>query len=137
MATYTPPAGNAVNFTFASGYTPPAGNDVDFYFGIVAVITVDSISKNTIYDNSAQPGFNSSVIRWHSDIDGPYRIELGGSGANTGGLIKSGNTLSNFVIRTDITDATIESAPTYSGTGSYRFNIYVKSSDDIWTPYNS
>lgn len=137
MATYTPPNGNAVNFTFLSGYTPPFGDNVDFYFGIIAIVTVDSVSRNIIYDDAVQPGFDSSTIRWHSDLDGYYRIELGGVGVNTGSLIKYGNTLSGFVIRTDISDETIEAANTFSGTGSYRFNIYVKNSDDIWTPYDT
>ncbi len=34
MATYTPPDGDAVNFTFEGGYTAPAGDDVNFLFGL-------------------------------------------------------------------------------------------------------
>lgn len=133
---YTPPSGDNVDFTFQGGYVPPPGDNVDFLFGTVAVITIDSISRNTIYDDQALEGFNSSVIRWRSSAPGPYRIEMGGGGVGTGDLLKSGNTFANFSVRTELTDADIEGATTFSGAGSYRFNVYVKSDDEIWTPYN-
>lgn len=132
---YTPPAGDSVNFGASGDYTPPAGNDVNFLFGTAAYITIQSVSRSTIYDDAAVPGFNTAVVRWKSSVDGPYRIEIGGSGAETGYLVKSGNTFADFSVRTDITDTTIEGATTFSGAGSYRFNVYVKSEDDVWTPY--
>ena len=132
---YTPPAGDNVNITFLGGYTPPSGDNVDFISGVVAVITINSVSRNKIYDDQLSSGFNTSVVRWRSNLSGPYRIEVGGNGAESGYLLKSGNTLENFSVRTDITDATIEALPTFSGAGSYRFNVYVKSVDNVWTPY--
>ena len=133
---YTPPAGDDVDFTFSGGYTPPAGDGVDFLFGVVALVTIDSVSKNRIYNDALNLGNNRSVIRWHSSAAGPYRIEVGGTGANTGSLVKSGNTFADFRVRNEITDSDLEAAsPVFSGTGSYRFNVYVQSEDDIWTPY--
>lgn len=133
---YTPPAGDNVNFTFDGAYTAPDGDDVDFLFGIVAVITVDSISRNKIFDDQLHSGYTNSIIRWHSSAAGPYRMEIGGQAVNEGTLVSSGNTFANFSVRTEVDDTDIESAATFSGTGSYRFNIYVKSEDDIWTPYD-
>lgn len=133
---YTPPAGDNVNFTFEGGYTPPAGNNVDFLFGVVAYVTIDSISRNIIYDDQTADGFNRSIIRWKADAPGDYRIELGGDGVSTGDLIESGATYANFQVRTEITDADLEAATTFSGVGSYRFNVYVESEDGIWTPYD-
>ncbi len=103
---------------------------------LVAVITIDSVSRNKIYDDQLNIGLNTSVVRWKSNLSGPYRIEIGGNNVETGSLLKSGNTLSNFSVRTDITDSDIEAATTFSGTGSYRFNVYVKSVDNVWTPYD-
>jgi len=136
MSNYTPPSGDSVDFSFSGSYVPPSGDGVDFYFGIVAIITIDGVSDSNIYDDMLKPGFNTSVIKWHSSVDGAYRIEMGGTGVNTGDLIDSGETMANFVITTEIKDTNIENASSFSGDGSYRFNIYVKSSDDIWTPYN-
>lgn len=133
---YTPPSGDNVDFTFQGGYVPPPGDNVDFLFGTIAVITIDSISRNVIYDDQAIPGLNTSVIRWTSTAAGPYRIEMSGDSVGTGDLIKSGNTFANFSVRTELTDSDIEGATTFSGAGSYRFNVYVKSDDDVWTPYN-
>jgi hypothetical protein len=132
---YTAPAGDNVNFSFSGSYTPPAGDDVDFLFGVVAVITIDSISRNRIYNDTLNVGNTTSVIKWKSSASGPYRIEIGGTGANTGSLLTSGDTFADFEIRTEVTDSDIEAATTFSGAGSYRFNVYVKSEDDIWTPY--
>jgi hypothetical protein len=132
---YTPPAGDNVDFTFTGGYTPPAGDGVDFLFGVVALVTIDSVSKNKIFDDALNVGQNKAVVRWHSTAAGPYRVEVGGTGANTGYLALSGNTFANFSIRNEITDTILEEATSFSGTGSYRFNVYVKSEDDIWTPY--
>lgn len=133
---YTPPAGDAVYFEFEGDYTSPAGDDVNFLFGVVAVITVDSISRTKLFDDLLYDGFTTTVIKWRSSADGSYRVELGGTGVSTGSLIETGNTFSNFVVNTTITDSDIEGATTFSGTGTYLFNIYVKSDDGIWTPYN-
>lgn len=133
---YVPPPGDDVDFTFQGGYVPPSGDDVDFLFGLVATITIESISRNKIYDDQVHSGFTTSVVRWKSSASGPFRMELGGDGVSTGHLIKEGNTFGNFIVRTDITDADIEAATTFSGAGSYRFNIYVKSADNIWTPFD-
>lgn len=134
---YTPPAGDNVNFTFSGGYTAPSGDNVNFLYGTIATIAVNSISRNRVIDDSSHLGYTTSVVRWSSTVGGPYRIEVGGSGVNTGDLVKSGNTLANFNFRTDITDSDIEGATTFSGSGSYRFNIYVKSNDNIWNPYEN
>jgi len=133
---YTPPSGDNVDFTFQGGYVPPAGDDVDFLFGIVAAITIESISRNIIYDDQLHTGFTTSVVRWQSSASGPYRMEIGGTGVSSGYLLQEGNTFGNFIVRTDITDDDIEGSTTFSGAGSYQFNIYVKSADNIWTPYN-
>jgi hypothetical protein len=134
---YTPPAGDNVDFTFNGGYTPPDGDGVDFVYGIVAVVTIDSVSRNKIFDDQLFNGYTNSIIRWHSTLAGPYRVEIGGDGVNTGSLVESGNTAANISIKTIIEDSDIEAATTFSGTGSYRFNIYVKSVDDAWTLYDS
>jgi hypothetical protein len=133
---YTPPSGDNVNFTFSGGYTPPAGDGVDFLFGVVALVTINSVSANKIFDDALNVGNTTSVIRWQSTAAGPYRIEVGGDGANTGDLVKSGNTFANFMVRNEITDTDLENATSFSGSGSYRFNVYVQSEDDIWTPYH-
>ena len=132
---YTPPSGDNVDFTFSGDYTPPAGDNVNFLFGIVAVITIDSVSKNKIFDDDLDVGNTTSVVRWSSTVAGPYKVEIDGSGATTGHLTASGNTFADFTIRNEITDTSIEAATSFSGSGSYRFNVYVKSEDDIWTPY--
>lgn len=133
---YTPPAADEVDFSFTSGYTPPAGDNVILNFGIPAVVTLESVSRSTIYDESVQAGFNQTVVRWSSDLTGPYRIEVGGTGAESGDLISSGNTFADFIVRNVIDDSDVEDAATFSGTGEYRVNIYVyNEDDDIWTPY--
>lgn len=132
---YTPPAGDNVDFTFSGDYTAPDGDNVDFLFGVVAVITIDSISSNKIFDDALNVGNTTSVIRWSSTASGPYMVEIGGIGANSGFLTASGNTFADFSIRNEIIDTDIEAATSFSGTGSYRFNVYVKSEDNIWTPY--
>lgn len=129
---YTPPDGDAVNFTFEGGYTAPDGDDVHFLFGTVAVITINSVSRPTI-GNTAD--FDKSIIDWQSSAAGEYRVEMGGSGNGTGDLIETGNIGANVPIETEVTDDDITTASGYDGEQSYRFNIYVKSSDDIWTPY--
>ena len=60
---------------------------------------------------------------------------MGGTGANTGDLIASGSCAADTEMVNTILFTDISGASGYSGEGEYRFNIYVKSSDDIWTPY--
>ncbi|RLA03961.1 MAG: hypothetical protein DRQ47_04185 [Gammaproteobacteria bacterium] len=134
MADYTPPAGDEVDFTFEGGYTAPAGDQVNFLFGLVATITISSVSRTTIYDDSLIPGFDTSRIRWSSDTPGPYLIEMGGTGAETGDTLASGNAIADYGMEILITDELIEAAPSFTGSDSYQFSIYVKSSDNIWNP---
>jgi hypothetical protein len=131
MSSYTPPAGDEVDFTFSGGYTPPDGDAVNFAFGLIASV-VSSFSMSDVYDSD---GFDQMVIRWTSDIDGTYRIEMGGTGVNTGDLLASGSCIANLEVENIITFAQISGASSYTGEGSYRFNIYVRSSDGIWTFY--
>lgn len=134
MADYTPPDGDAVNFTFEGGYSAPDGDDVNLLFGLVATVNNldDSPSRLTFYSDT---GFNRTIIKWTSDTAGEYRIEMGGTGANTGDLIAAGACPANTEMVNEITFSDISGAAGYTGEGEYRFNIYVKSSDDIWTPY--
>ena len=125
MSSYTPPAGDEVDFTFSGGYA------VNFAFGLIASV-VSSFSMSDIYDAD---GFDQMVIRWTSDIDGTYRIEMGGTGVNTGDLLASGSCVGDLEVENIITFAQISGASSYTGEGSYRFNIYVRSSDGIWTFY--
>jgi len=129
---YTPPAGDAVNFSFTGSYTPPSGSAVNFLFGAVATVTVTA-SKSNVYPNA---GFNSFKLTWQSSISGPYRIKMGGTGASTGALLDSGeDCIANTPTDLEITASDITTASGYSGYGTYRFNVYVKSVDDIWNPY--
>jgi len=130
---YTPPSGDAVNFGFEGGYSAPNGDEVHFLFGIVAAITVNSVSRSII-DNDV--GFDSSIVNWRSDATGEYRVEIGGNGHGTGDLIESGYIGADVNKDTEITDDDITTASGYDGEKEYRFNVYVKSSDSIWTPYN-
>jgi hypothetical protein len=129
---YTPPSGDAVNFSFEGGYSAPNGDQVHFLFGTVAVITINSVSRSTI-GNTA--GFDKTIIDWQSSAAGEYSIEMGGSGVTTGDVMASGTIGANTAIETEITDDDITGAAGYSGEQEYRFNIYVQSSDGIWTPY--
>jgi hypothetical protein len=131
MSTYTPPAGDAVNFTFSGDYTAPDGDAVNFAFGLIATV-VSSFSMSDVYD---EDGFNQMVVRFTSDIDGTYRIEMGGTGVNTGDLLASGACIGDLEVENTITVTQIKAATSYSGYGEYRLNIYVKSTDDIWTFY--
>jgi hypothetical protein len=130
--TYTPPLGDAVNFSFEGGYSAPAGDQVHFLFGIVAVITINSVSRATIGNAS---GFDRTTINWQTSATGDYLVEIGGTGHGTGDTMASGIAAVGVAIDTEITDNDITGAAGYAGEQAYRFNIYVKSSDDIWTPY--
>lgn len=132
---YTPPDGDNVNFEFEGGYTAPAGNNVDFQFGVVVYVTIDHVSRDTLYDDQVASGFHRSRILWTADGSGDYRVEMGGNGAFTGDLLKTGRTYTGLTIKTELTDADLEAAPTFSGTGDYRFNVYVEGDSGVWTPY--
>jgi hypothetical protein len=129
---YTPPAGNSVNFSFEGGYSAPSGDQVHFLFGIVAVITINSVSRSIV---SSADGFDDSIISWQTSAAGNFRVEVGGSGYGTGGLLESGDAAVGAVYETMVSGLDITTWSGYAGEASYRFNIYVKSSDDIWTPY--
>jgi len=131
MTIYTPPAGDAVNFTFEGSYVAPTGANVNFMFGVVSDLVQDS-SIETLY---TADGFDQVIIRWTSDIDGNYRIEMGGTGVTTGDLMAFGYIIADVEFENVITAAMITSAPGYTGPGTYRFNMYVQSSDGIWNPY--
>jgi len=129
---YTPPSPDSVNFNFTGIYTPPAGDDVDILFGTIPQVTVLNVSRTTIYDASVQPGFNTTTIKWTSDVLGPYQIEVGGEEATEGYVVASGTAIPGITMENLIDDADIEAVTSFSGTGTYEFNIYVKSSDNIW-----
>lgn len=130
---YTPPAGDAVNFTFTGDYTAPEGDQVHFLFGVVACVTIEHVSRTTLTN---QTGFDTSTIKWNSSASGPYRVEVGGSGQATGGLIDSGYCAADASVDTEVQDDDVTTWSGFTGAGSYRFNVYVQSVDDIWTPYN-
>ncbi len=131
MTTYSPPAGDAVDFTFEGSYVAPTGANVNFLFGVVSDLVQDS-SIETIY---TEDGFDQIVIRWTSDIDGNYRIEMEGTGVTTGDLMAEGYIIADVEFENIITSDMILAASSYTGPGTYRFNMYVQSSDGIWNPY--
>lgn len=128
---YTPPAGDAVNFTFSGGYTAPQGDDVDLLFGAVGLITLNASSSFV----TPEVGFDTLTLRWTSTESGPFRVELGGTSATTGDLLKSGRCVAGKEVTNVITSEDITGAPSYTGYASYRINVYVLSVDDIWTPF--
>jgi len=131
MADYTPPSGDDVNFSFPGGYNAPDGDDVNFLFGLVASFSMFDPSRDTIYSST---GFGETILTWRSDISGDYRIEIGGNAAFDGDLIDSGYALAEYTMKYVLTEDDITSATGYSGEGDYVINVYVKSSDDIWSP---
>ncbi len=128
---YTPPSGDSVDFTFSGGYTAPQGDDVELVFGIVAKVTVEA-SSDKLYPDT---GFNKTILKWTSTESGEYRIELGGTGVTTGDLLKTGVCRANKQVTSVITSSDVTNAASYAGFGQYRINVYVKSSDDVWTMY--
>lgn len=132
MSDYNAPAGNSVNFTFTGGYSAPDGDAVNFTFGEVAVVTIHSVSRSTIYDDALFPGFDEFGFMWYVDRDGPYQIELGGTGYGTGEPLASGNAVGNVIYEHTFTDDQLEAASGFTGAGSYTFSVYVKSEDNIW-----
>ena len=130
---YTPPSGDAVNFSFEGGYSAPTGDSVHFLFGIAGVITINSTSRTVVSDDV---GFDTCTVNWQSSAAGDYRVEVGGSAHHTGGLAESGTIGEAVSIDTDLFHTDITTWSGYTGPDSYEINIYVKSSDDIWTPYH-
>jgi len=134
MADYTPPAGDDVDFTFEGNYTAPAGDSVNLIFGTTATVVVVSVSRTDVYSTSIAPGFDSTTVIWTSNLEGPYVIEMGGTGYGTGDVLVSGAVTYNVETETTITDDMIEGASSYAGSDTYRINIYVQSEDGIWNP---
>jgi hypothetical protein len=126
---YTPPDGDDVNFVFQGDYTPPSGDGVDFYFGLVATISMDSISRDIVRDDA---GFEITKIRWYSSIPGEYRVELGGSAVFGGKLLDTGFIAANDTVETILSWSDITTWSGYTGEGNYAVKVYVKSSDNIW-----
>jgi hypothetical protein len=127
---YTPPDGDDVNFVFQGDYIPPDGDGVDFYFGLVASVSIDGISRDTVYGSTA--GFNVTKIRWYSSIPGEYRVELGGSSVYQGKLLDTGYIAANHTVENVVSDSDITTWSGYTGEGSYQIKVYVRSSDNIW-----
>jgi hypothetical protein len=127
---YNPPPGDSVNFVFQGDYIPPSGDGVDFYFGLVASISIDGISRDTVY--SGINGFNVTKIRWYSDIPGEYRVELGGSSPYEGKLLDTGYIAANHTVENLLYDSDIITWSGYTGEGSYQIKVYVRSDDNIW-----
>ena len=134
MATYTPPAGDDVDFIFSGSYASPEGDEVDFIFGEVAIVTVTEASRSIMSDIAA---FDTLRMRWYSSLDGEYRVEMGGNGHHTGDLMESGSCLSNLIVETFIDDTDVTTASGYGGEGEYKMNVYVKSADDVWNEYEA
>jgi len=127
---YNPPPGDSVNFVFTGEYVPPAGDGIIFYFGLVASISLDGLSRDTIYNGLE--GFNRTIIRWYSDIPGEYRVELGGNGPFQGKLLDRGYVAANHTVENIIYDSDITTWSGYSGVGNYQVKVYVRSDDNIW-----
>lgn len=142
MADYTPPSGDNVDFTFQGSYTAPQGDDVDFSFedqsapSTTATVTITSVSRYTIYSDSLIPGFDQSIVQWTTDINGEYKIEIGGTGAGTGEVLVSGTAMTGITMENTITDEMLEATTTVSGggSGSYTISVYVKNDNDEWNP---
>jgi len=134
MADYTPPAGDDVDFTFTGDYTAPAGNHVNFIFGTVAEVVVSSVSRTNVYGSSVMPGLDDTRVIWASSLEGPYVMELGGSGYGTGDVLVSGTVTYNLDMETVISGSMLEAASSYDGSGTYQINIYVQSDEGIWNP---
>jgi hypothetical protein len=60
---------------------------------------------------------------------------MGGTGVTTGDLMAFGYIIADVEFENVITAAMITTASGYTGPGTYRFNMYVQSSDGIWNPY--
>ena len=93
---YTPPSGDNVNFDISGSYTPPNGDAVHFFKvdseepSISPEVTIHSVSRNKIFSNSLRVGFDRTIVKWSSNVTGDYRIEIGGTGVNTGSIFRNG-----------------------------------------------
>ena len=128
MADYNPPAGDDVNFSFPGGYDVPDGDDVNFLFGLVATISMFDPSRYTLYDGDS----DTTILRWRSDIEGDYRVRIGGTDHTDGFLYDEGWVPSEYIMKHEFTTADFIAAGL--GAGDHSVNVYVKSSDDIWSP---
>jgi hypothetical protein len=130
MADYTPPAGDDVNFSFTGAYEVPDGDDVNFLFGLVATISMFDPSRYNMYDGDA----DTTILRWRSDIEGEYRVRIGGTDHTNGYLYDEGWVPAEYIMMHEFTVADLQAAAgVYTGPGSYNINVYVKSSDNIWS----
>lgn len=127
MADYTPPDGDDVNFSFTGSYSVPDGDDVNFYFGLVATISMFDPSRFTVYSGTA----DTTILRWRSDIDGDYRVRVGGTDYSDGYLYDSGWVPADYIMTHEFTVDDFISASL--GAGEHEINVYVLSSDDIWS----
>jgi len=127
MADYTPPDGDDVNFSFTGSYSAPDGDDVNFYFGLVATISMFDASRDTVYSGSA----DTTILRWRSDIEGDYRVRIGGTDQTDGYLFDSGWVPAEYIMTHELTVADFVAAGL--SPGAHSINVYVLSSDDIWS----
>lgn len=127
---YIPPSGDNVNFVFSGDYVPPAGDKINFYFGEIASVSVDSISRSSIYNGIE--GFNTTIVRWSSGKPGLYRVELGGNAPFQGKLLDSGFVGAHYIIENVIHDVDITTWSGYSGSGDYQINIYIQGDNGLW-----
>lgn len=130
MADYTAPAGDDVNFSFDSGYSAPDGDDVNFLFGLVANISMFDPSRTTVYDDSGTA--DTSILKWRSDIEGDYRIILGGTDHTDGYLLDEGWAPAEYILEHTVTVADFIAAGL--SPGEHSVNVYVLSEDNIWSP---
>lgn len=129
MADYTPPAGDDVNFSFTGGYEVPDGDDVNFLFGLVATISMFDPSRYTLYDNESA---DTTILRWRSDIEGDYRVRIGGTDHTNGYLYDEGWVPAEYIMKHTFTTADFIAAGL--GAGDHSVNVYVLSEDGIWSP---
>jgi len=129
MADYTPPAGDDVNFSFTGGYEVPDGDDVNFLFGLVATISMFDPSRYTLYDNESA---DTTILRWRSDIEGDYRVRIGGTDHTNGYLYDEGWVPAEYIMKHMFTTADFIAAGL--GAGDHSVNVYVLSEDGIWSP---
>lgn len=127
MADYTPAAGDDVNFSFLGGYDVPDGDDVNFLFGLVANISMFDPSRNTVYSGVS----DTTILRWRSDIEGDYRIRIGGTNYDDGYLYDEGWVPAEYIMKHEFTAADFDAAGL--GPGEHGVNVYVLSEDNIWS----
>jgi len=128
MADYTPPDGDDVNFSFDAGYDVPDGDDVNFFFGLVATISMFDPSRYTVYSGTA----DTTILRWRSDIEGDYRVRIGGTDHTDGYLYDEGWVPAEYIMKHELTVADLVTAGLTPG--DHSINVYVLSEDGIWSP---